>query len=97
MPPPARSKPMSVCLLLDFTSLACLRDWIGTGITEGWLPATAALYHLAGAPDTFCVRAVPAPAFPAGGAPAVPLPCDPPCPFGTTLVPTGPFPLEDCA
>ena len=70
----------SVCLLIDFASLGCLRDWISAGIAEGWLPAGATLYHLAGAPDTFVVREGPAPRL-------TPLPvasCDKT--FGTTVV-----------
>jgi len=52
---------MPVCLLLDFADLARLQNWISAGIAEGWLPAGATLYHLAGAPDTFVVREGPAP------------------------------------
>ena len=67
----------SVCLLLDFASLAALRDWISAGIAEGWLPAGATLYHLAGAPDTFVVREGPAPEL---------LPRPAAIHFGTTVV-----------
>jgi len=73
---------MSVCLLLDFVSLDRLRDWISAGSAEGWLPAGATLYHLAGAPDTFVVREGPAPRLP-------PLPVAEVLsqdPFGTTVV-----------
>jgi len=76
----------SVCLLLDFASLDRLRDWISAGIAEGWLPAGATLYHLAGAPDTFVVREGPAPRL-------TPLPAA--IHFGTTVVRTTPGPDEE--